>query len=688
MPTRSLKASPAVPSSPRTGGEGATLFRGQNFLLRGQAPHFYLEVYGGSQDLSETIASTALTGTLGLTASSKTVEGTGTSFLTELHPGQFILANGDLLVVDEIVSATRFIAARAATATVSGVTGYRCPVLFEMGNKRGSLLRGNAIEFDKGNILCVGDGVLRVNGSALQGSSLSASRSSKLAVYDPDTGDYSVYTLGMDTPATPTAAADSGGTKNMQAGVYSLIIVPARSETKGYNNPSNKVEVTLVTGERIRLSLPAMDTVNGQNAWRIYGSLVTPNQGLNGPWYYVRTITTDDVSAGGGNYYVEYLDAEIAVNELLTFNNDAPVDAEFIGTLSGYPVYVSCEGKGHSAASSTSPGPFIIPAKPRNFEAAPLEFAVSPSPPETIIGCVSALGRLYLLTYNTLQIAQFIDLPKQPITIRPFWKAGFTNPYQLIFINSTLYGMTTAGPTRSIADGDEGSEEQNFAADIEEISRTWVPNHVLVREDPQNSAVCFFHSADSLNSSGYWTTTIWMYMLKQRAWSLPIVLTSTTRDMIVSGVATVGRYLEFIAGGRVSGGSVEFKTYRFDVVTGEPVPAYAAWQFMDEGEELIDKEVGGLSVKGKLTSATAGVHGAGSGEAISTTILEAGNSGSKSGSIALGTLASVIVGEWKKLKVKGMALWTVRIDTTWSGSGTKDRLDECTVEVKRSGVRR
>jgi hypothetical protein len=176
-----------------------------------------VEAYGGSQNLSETIPTSALTGTLAITSGSKTVTGTGTAFTTELHLGQFVLFVSTgvsyLLVVDSITDNTHFIATKTQTASLSGKTGYRLPILFELNKKRGSLIRGNAIEFDKGTILAIGDGTLRLNSVVLPGTSLSLSnRKPKLAIYDSATGNYSVYSLGMTTPAVPTITSVAGGT--------------------------------------------------------------------------------------------------------------------------------------------------------------------------------------------------------------------------------------------------------------------------------------------------------------------------------------------------------------------------------------------------------------------------------------------------------------------------------------------
>lgn len=694
-----LIPTPYKPTASRGGNEGLFIFRMKNFLLRGednQQP--YLEVYSGSLNLSETIPGAALTGTVAVTAAGYVATGTGTAFTTELHPGQFVYLHdpggprGWLLLVEIITDNTHFTYAKLTGTTISGLTATRMPGIFELGKNRGTQLHGNAFEFDKGTILSVGDGTLRRNGAVLPGVSLvHTNRKPKIAIYNPGTGNFAVYSLGMTMAAAPVLTGVGGGVKNMQAGNYSILAFPARHETNGYNNSFGKALGTLAAdGDRFRIANPVPDTANGQSAWIYYGTRYNSavSQAENGPWYKIQLVKISDLTdldadAVADDYYLEWLDAEIQVNELATFDNDIPSDAEMLGVLEGYPIYVSCQGPG-----STSPGPMLIPAKPRNIEAAPLKYATALSPPEPIIGAVSALARLYCMTPNTLQIAQTTSNPAAPLITRPFWKVGFNNRYGLCFVNGYLYGATNSGPMRSVADAEEGSEEKRFALYVEELTKLWTKAHGLVAHDPINDAVCFFHSADHLNGAGYWTTRVLVLGLRQQAWIGDIIIESQTRDMIVCGVATVNGKLEFLAGGRTSGGAVTIDTFRFDEGTGSAVDYYVAWGFMDEGEEHRDKWIRSIKVTGKLTNATAGIHGYGPGEEADVTTLETGNSGSKSGSIDLGTLATVQETAMIDLSVTEIHKWTTRIDGTWSGSGAKDRIEEVVCQVEITGARR
>lgn len=632
-PPKVYRSGRYVPTLARTGNLDNVIFRKQNLITRGRGASTYEESFSGMGDLSESIDPTALTGTIAVTANSTAIVGTTTAFLTELRLGQFvIIIKGSvswLLVIKEIISNTSATVWKAPTASDSGFTGYRGPVLFAINNKRGSSLGGNALKLDRGSYLSAGMGVFRVNGSALQGSSLTMTVAPQISLFNPSTGNYTNFTLGMNTSVAPALAAVTsisisagtnasptvlttatahglitgqritisgatgswtpingefpvtvtgtsafsiavnatgfgaftgtvifGGVKGMQAGNYSLVVTPARKETLGYNNPSERADVTIATGDMIQITFPAMDTARGQNAWIDWDTTFADTLGadlnyLNGPWHR-RAMTTDEqVSTSGGVRLIEFLDAEIENNELVAFNNDAPTPAYFVELLNAVPVYISCQGPGNASNTSpTAPGPFIVPAKPNNIEAAPLELAYSSSPPETIIGAVAALGRLYLLTFLSLQIAQGTASDIVPILIRPFWKDGFANPYQLVFVNGNLYGFPVAGPSRSVGDGDQIEAERDWAEDVAEIVLTWNCGQVLVGYDPYNDAVIYFHSADRLNSSGFWTTRWLMFGISQNSWIGDGELTSATADQIVTGLATVGDRLELLIGGR------------------------------------------------------------------------------------------------------------------------------------------
>lgn len=804
MPTYTAKR--YVPTGARTGNESSaltTVFRGENLFIRGRGDDTYSEVYGGSLPLDSAIPTAVLTGTLAYSPSSKVITGTATLFLDELHPGQRLLSSlGDIFVVEEIASNTSFTSARLPTNTTASTTADRLPVLFEIDKKRGTLLSGNALEFDLGTILCVGSGTLRINGTVLSGTSLVASRYAKVAIYREATNDYIVQQLGFDaepfgitaanSAAAPTSftyiAADvNTGTENvnhvahglltgqkvmlttagtlisidgtawntldpiwviridadnfkfatslqnavattaanitsagagtttvttiskaMPAGDRSIRVAKASSKlgVPSFGNPGEKIKVAVTAGGRIAITFPAMDSnvssADPHDAWRIYGSLfggsttqATANAD-SGPWYYIRTVETGEVPVSGGTFYLEYLDAEIeAAARLITFDNDAPSQAEYVGTVAGYPVLVSCQGKPTTAIpAGASPGPSIIPFKPANLAAAPLVFdsgqrnEVPLSPPETIVGFYMAAGRLYLMTANTLQIAIFTADLDFPVATRPFWKSGFRNPYALCFVNGRLYGFTSAGAMRSVTDGEEGSEEHSFAADVEELMKDWDAENVFVVHDPQNECVCFVNSGARQSATGFWESEVIPFMLRSESWSHKIVFRGAEQDQIISGAATINGHFEFIIGGHDEVNVLSMAAYRFDTTyPGVTSVTYRqAWQFSDGGNEKRLKKIKNPRVTGLLHSATIGIHGAEPGEDISADDLESGNANSKSGAIALTNSSEVNYRPSEDVVVSGLGVYTLCVEGTWPGTGEKDRIDEVAVEtVIRSG---
>src|ERR1041385_4357391 len=484
---RTVRGGALIPTTPRSGNQGDSIFRVESMVLRGrEADHQYWENLAAESDLGEDAPLVALTGTLDLVEGDNTILGTGTLFLSELHIGQFVVVIDtdptEVLVVKRIVSDTEYVAWVAPSVTLAAQTGYRMSILGTVNQDHYTMLWGSLLRLDKGSLLSAGNGAVRINGAGLPGIALTATPEPQISIYDSVTGNYANYTLGMDEPVAPTLAAVGGGTKGMQGGGYSLVITPGRTATLGYNNPSPRADVTIATGDMIEITFPAMDTTNGQDSWDVWVTPFSATLGadlnyLNGPWFYYITVNTTQVSSAGGTFNIEYLDAEVEVNEIVSFDNDPPPQASGIQLLNFTPVWWGCRGPSYTRSGVTTvdpaPGPFIAPAKPNNIEAAPVEIQFASSPPETLIGAVSAEGRIYLLTPNHLEIAQATPDSRVPILIRPFWKDGFSNPYQLCVVDGYVYGFTVGGPTRS-QEGDRLIEgPKSWAGDVAEIMDSW-----------------------------------------------------------------------------------------------------------------------------------------------------------------------------------------------------------------------
>lgn len=682
-------ASTYCPTSPRTGLTGKTILRANNVILTGEAPDIYLRCYRGSYNLSETIPTLALTGTLAATVGSTTVAGTGTFFTTELRSGQQFYAGDDCFRVNQILADDSLTVYRPVTTALIGATGKRASVLFEIARQRGTLTQGNAYQLDKGSILGAGYGTLRLDGSALAGASMVLTGSPQIAIFDPTLGTYTVYDVGFDTPTVaPTVTSVAGGTKGMVAGEYSIRLVPSSSVTAGYSNPGPRANVTLVANQRMQVDVNAvaMDTAAGQDQWDVYATQIGAVQVNQGPWNFVRSVPASEIVAG--IFFIEYLNAEIARSGELEFDNDPPPDAGFVATLQGYPQWVSCFGKWGG-----SPGPSLVPATPQNIEGAPAIWNVTSSPPEDILGVITSQARLYFLCPKTLQqgiYAPTNDITIPPTQVRPYWSMGFGNPYQLI--NPTtgiLVGFPTGGPTRSTADV-ETSDDQFIGAHVAEITKNWSQPEVMVGYDPDPSVygVCFFYPANEQNGSGWWTTRVLVWGLNELDWIGDVTIESDDRDMIVTGVATVDNALYFVAGGRIDlAGTIQQDTFQWNRASGDPVNYYAAWELQAVGVLDRNKSVKAARANGKLTSGVLQVHGFDSNQAEDLTNLELGTNAQVT--VNLGTTTDVETTFRQPFNAPNNFMFCPRVSGTYNGVDEEpDRINGCVLEYQLTGVRR
>lgn len=707
-------------------------------IVRGRAPG-YAEVWRGTQDLGEDPGFTTLTGTVAIASGNPIITGTSTLFSSELVVGQWIIIDAIAYAVRRINSDTSVTVSPAPAATGSGKTAVVGHTLLDLDNRRAALARGSVLEFPKGHLLSVGQGIVKINGAALS-ASLTASNNLQLSKFNSSAGTYAHYTLGMAKPSFTTAVGVAGGVKNMQAGDYSLRLVPARSATGGFNNPSEALVVNLAsTGDKFLATLPAVDAAAGQDAFRVYATLYSRQQSETGPWYHVArgtpaqdlilvnprgtvAITSglpgvtgtntffledyypgDVVTIDGNSYTIlsiasntsmtltanasttasgqtvtitqisfEYRDAEISENDLIEFDNNAPPAAGFVATLGGLPVLLSCFGP-----NERNPGPVLAPAKPRNVEAFPPSARVAIDPPEAIIGVVASVGRLYPMTENRLHIATPSGDSRTPVSTRPFWKAGFRNSQSLIFVQGTLYGFTSGGPARSIAEGDEGIEEYRFAEDVAAVTKNWLPERVLVAHDPKNEAICFFHNNDNVNGAGKQYCNVLLYMLRLGVWSPVITIESSTVDIIVTGATVVAGvlYLNLLTR---SGSTYTARTHQWDAGTNS-INWYVASEFIDENNEgLITIE--GVAVRAHTNGGSVGIHGPRTGDDIPVVDLQNSNASSESGPITLPASTAVKEGARSKIRVKDLRSYAVRIDGTFSGTGELHRVDEVVID--------
>lgn len=783
MPTKKYRPAPYVPTTSVAGDEEPFIFRGENMWLRfGRTGRAYAEGYTGNQDLSETIATSVLTGTLAWNTNTTTVTGTGTAFLTELRLGQFVFGytavsdESELFVVEKVVSNTSFIASRAPSATFAGgANGYILPVIFPIGRDRGTAIKGNVVQFPIGHYLGVGSGTFRVNGSALS-SSLALSTTPQFALYNGTSNTYTIDDVGIDKVTTPITIAavtidatitnatnaspivitvagvhglhngqtgvviagvggntaangtwtitrltdatfslnsstgngayTGGGTITgalsvMRAGGYNVRVCARNTTTLGFSQPSDVIApVTLAAGQAIQVTFNSA-MWSDQDSYDIYCSPFEDNATTTiearymGPWFKILgTETKPDTSVyktdlidgthtagteAGTTYVFSFPDAEVqTAQNILTFNNFAPTDAEFVDLINGIPLYFSCQGKSNAVKTAgTSPGPACIPAKPSNPESVFLNKTITTAGADYILGEFNAKSRIYVLCQNTLQTLLLTTLEDEPIAFRSLWNAGFRNPYNVAFVKEYLYGFSTQKIVRSVAGGDDSAMEFEFTTDVRELINSWETGHVLVGYDPKNRAVVFFYTAAE-RRNGYWVTIALPFLLDKQVWNPPIILQKTNSDFIVSGVATVGENLTFLAGGGINGGGVVVKTYVFDGGDSETKSWYIAWNYTDDGEDITPKTLKGDSVMGRFANApTLSLYGIRQTGALDITDLEAGSSPKQTATLSSQTSLGRL--RLKFLDWGGYSTYTMRLSGSYTT--TADRLDELVIDV-------
>ena len=495
--------------------------------------------------------------------------------------------------------------------------------------------------------------------------------------------------------ATGTVASEPS---QMQAGTYNIRICAKNTQTLGFSQPSEvTIPITLTAGQSIQITFNSA-MVTDQDAYDIYGtqfednSTTTIQAAYMGPWYLVQTVTASmlqDVAhptgrETGTSFVFSYADAEIVNStQILTFDNFAPVDAEYVDIINGIPMYFSSLGQGNTGATTgTSPGPSAVPSKPSNPEAIFLNKALTMAGGDYIIGEFNAKARIYALGQNTLQNVVLTTLDDEPITFRSLWTCGFRNPYNATFVKEYIYAFSTQQIVRGVAGGDDSTIEFEFTADVRDYVKAWPTGHIFAGYDPKNRAVCFFYSAaEKRNQSGtnYWVTIVLPFLLDKQVWNPPIILKKTNADFIVSGVATVGNQLTFVAGGKNSGGTVATGTYVFDGGDTDQKDWYIAWNYADDEFDLDPKSLRKQATTGTFQNgATLQLFGFPVSGALTITDLETGSNAV--GSVSIPSSASLTRNPPSVLDATGLAMYALRL----SGSYTTVpmRLDELIVQLE------
>lgn len=420
--------------------------------------------------------------------------------------------------------------------------------------------------------------------------------------------------------------------------------------------------------------------------------------------------TADDITgAGAGTHTIGYLiEGDLFRFDCLDeelyeeyFGDDyAPTDAEFITKMEGRPLILSCYGKRTGTSpKGSSPGPQASLSKFDNPDGFPPEWVAGGE--HNIIGFFEGAGRTFLMTPASLdflvptgaigQSARGGLDTELAMIWRAYWKTGAANRYSVLLDDTTLYGRSGGKFFRSIGNGDENVRAYDFGAVVEDVTRDFNDGFTYTVRNPKDGQVCFVRSAAYKNSSGYWVSEIWPFSVWSDAWLPKVVLSSSTRDQIVSGVATIDERFEYLVGGRVSGGTYEVETKRFgDGAASGNIDWFVVWQPSDDGMENMSKRIHSIRPTGRFTSMNVQIHGAKPGQHISMDNIEDGDGTDTdayySGNIGFDDSTEVKRYLQKQVRVSNLATYALRIGGRWSATNpNKDRLEELVIEVSGHG---
>ena len=636
------------PTRACTGFSDGSVIAGLNMMPKGAAEAPYFENVKSHRDTAYTAAGVALTGTVAVTANSDQITGTGTSFLTELQVGDFLILSRRLVLVERIVSNTVLICSVVWSSSAAGLAAVRPRLVQSINGRVMTYLRGNVVPTAQGHLLGVGAGVVERDGAPLPGAGLTLD--SRLRVGFLSGGSFTQLVSGLTIPAATdfVVTETGGGTKDMPVGKYSIRFVPGRSNPISFANPTDAIQFQITTaGNRVHVVFNApMDVAKGQDEWRAYVSL--PNE-AGGPWFFFRTITAAQLggTGAGTSIDIEWRAGEVQFNETVGFRNFPPKPASFVTLQSGVVILYGVGGE-----NDLTPGPSIHPAIDDNIEAFDPDARVTL--PETIVGVTQGVGRDYVACPDRIYIATLSGNTGRAIIWRPFWNAGVYHPRQIVFVNDQLYGCTKAGPRRSADDGGEGSERYYFAEDVAGIFARWNLKHVIVAHDPINEAVCYIHPSTELNAAGKVVSEMLAFNLRTERWSTLIHLSDTSADVIVSSATDTSGEMTFVANGNL---------YEHDKGLA-PVSWYLADAFRTRPGYV--QATTDVQVTGLMNQGSAGVFGYRSSEAVPD--LSQPNSASLVGAIALPDASECTEYQSEQALTSELVGYTVRLEGVYPGN--------------------
>ena len=445
-------------------------------------------------------------------------------------------------------------------------------------------------------------------------------------------------------------------------------------------------------GTHVLYSMPA--NADGFRVWQSASgggvALVNDTNFANGPWYKASEILLTDLTSSHIGY-VECVDA--ALGAISSGDNDAPPECEFVTEFANYLMWISALGNATgSSKNGTSPGNYVLCQKQSNVEAAPSDWAVSVG--EEITGFAGGIGRLFCLTARAMpfisatgrtEISRLVPTGLDlPFTSRPFWSKGGISPHQVVTVQGDVFAWSGGKLLMSPRGSGEFTNPFEISTPVDDLTADWANGYVLLKHDPKNQQILAISSAVRKNVDGYWETDILPFDLATNTWQPLIRLTNSSRDMIVSAAEIIADRLEFLAGGRITGGSgYSAGTFRYDEADGTSVPFWFFVTPADLGEEFRRKRVHSVRLTGRFEDAEVKVYGTRDGGEFDLDAVEAGT-----GALATVTLddAAAITRQFrKKWRVRRLDLAGFRFAGVWAGTGEPSRIDEMVVELDVTG---
>lgn len=427
-----------------------------------------------------------------------------------------------------------------------------------------------------------------LNESAMSGLTTSTQAGRSRVAIPNGGGGYNVFDAGFDPPALPGAnvTLTSGGTKSMN-GPTGVALAAWRTTTNAKSAPSNVVYQTCVptTADLFKVALPS--AVSGQDGWILAG---TKTGDLSGDARIVRFIfivprgtftatnSTPNLTAGVDTQWlfdlrpgdVVTIDGGSYTIATVTAQGTATLTANFTGSTSaGKTMTITTAAAdwrnrelrnaslldqdtfrppraagvfqfanrvflwGARGESSTSPtGNAIVAMLDSNPEHVG-RLAIVTAGGGDILNVIVGDRQLFLLTTTGLEVVTFTGETETAYIIRSLSKPGFKAGTNGALYKKQFYGFSNR-PLRTITDDDVDVE---FAAPVWSDMKTWNPDRVIVREDPENEAVLYIHDNGA-------STQVIPWMAQQGAWASPLNFSARILDGAVVNGALYVTYLD------------------------------------------------------------------------------------------------------------------------------------------------